>query len=272
MIIDPTTKLIKSDIPQAGRMESEYKTTSGFPIIDILPDPTRNTLHLKFIRSEPPVFDFTHNLNYVICYAKKQGYDNVSLQDDALFTDKDDKECIFRALFYRVFINKYSIYVDKGFTPTTCTMDELNKIKNILYNFKIINAKELSLFLPKKIQKRILEIPTSKDDARFGEWLVNQDCMFFREVINRILDKKLIENIVGMSEELIIFIKFAFAYLDIHQSLTQNVSQCKTNKSSKGTRGRLRRGTLFTSRKPKLRRKSVSRKSNRKRHKKNPSK
>jgi hypothetical protein len=232
------------DHPIETRLVSKATDKNGNPLIEIQPSSSSpSTLILKFIRSNPPQYTFDILLKDLLCYAVNNGYTKVELEDDAMFTNG---QCTFRSLIYRAFENKDSIYINKGFQPKL----NVETMKNILYNYTIGDAKNLTTHLPPEIRYRILAIPSDKNDDRFGTWLLNNDCFLVREVLNRIesLTKKIdsLNNLTSSSKE---FLKAYKDYYNAHQYLSKD-AQCPKNESiSNGGRSRLRCLSRSSSRK-----------------------
>lgn len=211
------------DHPIETRLVSRAIDKNGNPLIEIQPSSSSpSTLILKFIRSNPPQYTFDTLLKNLLCYAADNGYEKVELEDDAMFTNGT---CTFRSLIYRVFDNKDSIYVNKGFYPKQNVLD----MKTILYDYTIEDAKNLATYLPDEIQNDILSIPNEKNSDRFGTWLLSNECYFIRESLNRIeaLTKK-IDSLDKLSNKNKQFLKAYKDYYNAHQYLTQN-AQCITN-------------------------------------------
>jgi hypothetical protein len=171
-----------------GRLVSSETNLKGEPLLELQFDD--KTLILKFIRSYPPCYTFKSLLSDVYCYATLNKCNKIELEDDALFSDGD---CIYRAIIYRVFQNKLSIYVDNGFIPIG-GIENLNKYKDIIYNFTIENAKLMiplfeSLPVPQRVQefiKLLGSLDISKNNDKFGEWLISNPCLIYREIFNRL--------------------------------------------------------------------------------------
>lgn len=174
--------------PIKERLVSKETNQKGQPLLEL--QISDKTLTLKFIRSNPPNYTFQSLLNDVFCYATLKNCTTIELEDDAMFSQGD---CVFRAVAYRVFQNKASIYVEKGFEPIG-GIENLMNYKDIIYNFTIENAKNMiplfSQFESSPIVKKFIEnlnsIDISKNNDKFGEWLISNDCEFYREIFNRL--------------------------------------------------------------------------------------
>ena len=170
------------------RLVSRETTRNNLPIIEIQPNETKTKLYLKFIRSNPPVYTFNKLMGDFLCYAYKEGYESVELEDDALFNEDG---CEVRALYKRAFMNKPSLYVSKGFQSTF----NIEEMRATIYNFNIKDAKNMITVLleTNKIRetdkdniKLILNIAPELDERRLGEaWLLNQSCRIYRDIFNR---------------------------------------------------------------------------------------
>lgn len=244
------------DHPIETRLVSKATDKNGNPLIEIQPSSSSpSTLILKFIRSNPPQYTFDLLLKDLLCYAAKNGYTKVDLEDDAMFTNG---QCTFRSLIYRAFENKDSIYVNKGFQPRQNVKD----MKNTLYNYTINDSKNLATYLPPDIRDKILAIPSDKNNDRFGTWLLNNECFLVREVLNRIesLTKK-IDSLIDLKSSSKQFLKAYQDYYNAHQYLSTN-AQCPS--ISNGGRSRLRCVPGSSSCKRRKRRKTRKSRRNRK--------
>lgn len=225
--------------PFETRLVSTETNDDRKPLIEIQPEliDNKKILVLKFIRSKKPIYTFDVLLTQILCYAEQNNYDLVKLEDDALFTS--DEDCLFRALIYRAFQNKNSIYVDKGFYPKVQDI-ELDKLKDIIYNYKIKDAKNLGYFLPEELKLVIENIEASKDDERFGEWLLNEPCIFYRNVINKIeaLSKKVKNKEISidkLNKNTYDFLIAFRTYFIMHQNLIRT-PECKKGGTHKKRR------------------------------------
>lgn len=211
--------------PFKNRLVSVEKNQQGEPLIELQTEFTNNKkiLVLKFIRSKNPIYTFDTLLNDVIYYANNNNYSSIILEDDSLFTI--NKNCKVRALIYRAFHNKNSIYVDRGFYPKNKDID-LDKHRNIIYNYKIRDALNLSLLLPKNIQSVINNIRDTNNNINFGDWLLNQKCCFYRDVINKIdvLAREVeIENYKILTNNSYEFLKSFRIYYKMHNELIMSI-------------------------------------------------
>ena len=211
------------DHPIDARLVSKEVNKKNEPIVEIQ-SKDNDTLILKFIRSEQPKFIFANLIKQFLCYAKSKHYTKVELEDDSMFNDED---CIFRALYYRVFQNKDSIYKDKGFQP----IEDIQLLKKTLYEFKIIDAKNLAKLMTDKIKIIINSIPDMDNDNLFGTWLLKRECFFYREVFNRLsvisaqpVAKIDLLDINIKSKE---FLKAYYKYKKLHETLIRN-ADCDT--------------------------------------------
>lgn len=241
--------------PFETRLVSTETDGAGNPLIEIQTEIKGDTkiLILKFIRSKKPSFTFDSLLNDVLCYAEKNQYHYVKLEDDALFTM--DENCMVRALIYRSFQNKNSIYVDRGFYPDSEDV-ELDGLKNIIYNFRIGDAKNLANFLPEDIHQEINSIDASLDNHRFGEWLLTTHCSFLRNVINRIevLARKIEtdpSSYESLTQDTLDFLRSFRAYYFAHTSLIKNAVCAKGGKGGarRKNKNNLRRTSRASQRK-----------------------
>ncbi len=251
------------------RLFSRETTRDGKPIVEIQPDETRTKLYLKFIRSTP-VYTFNKLMSDFVCYAEKEGYKSVELEDDALFNENG---CEVRALYKRAFQNKPSLYVSKGFQSTF----NIQEMISTIYNFKITDAKNMIsiLLATNKIHpddteyiKLILEIDPELNDRRLGEWLLNQSCSIYRSIFNRfgtfkgIMQKELnsgdrtkIENINKLTPESKQFIMAFCDFIKAHEHLIRKAECTQFG-------GYLRRKSVFTQSKQRKQRKSRKSKRN----------
>jgi hypothetical protein len=233
--------------------ETVLTSNGNKPLIEIQPgrkDEEGNILELKFIRSKKPYYEFDKLIKGVLCYAKKKGYKKVKLEDDALFSGEG--ECKYRALFFRAFQNKKSLYEDKGFKSSENT----DSMREILYNFTVEDAKELvkdidkfnnNLFI--EFKKNIEKIPVSLNKERFGKWiddLRTKDCSMMGGAISQLLTlSSKIEtwpNNIEIDNKSYIFLKTYRNYLRAHEELIQDA---RCNDKYGGSRS-LRRTTHKT--------------------------
>lgn len=236
--------------PFETRLVSREVDANGNPLVEVQDEEKKGKkiLVLKFIRSKKPEYTFDKLLNDVLCYGDKNGYDYVKLEDDALFTMNGD--CMVRALIYRAFQNKNSIYVDRGFYPENKDV-ELGKLKDVIYNYRIEDARNLAMLFPSDIQEVITTLDVSKNNERFGEWLLSRDCSFYRNVINRIevisrkieTDEQTKSSVNSNTHN---FLSSFRTYYLIHQNLVRN-AECQ--KGGKRRKSRLRRTAKLSQRK-----------------------
>lgn len=153
------------------------------PIVEITPD--GSTLQLSFIRSTKE-FPFADLMKQFLCYAAEQGYTKVKLEDDAMFTNDADVTCVYRALIYRLFQGKDSLYVGKGFRPAVNVTEE----KKRLVSATVGQVKEIVNLLSPKFSENLTnvraELMAAPDERNFGEWILEQPCHTIREFINKI--------------------------------------------------------------------------------------
>lgn len=173
--MNPFNKLVKSEIE--GRLESEARINEDSPIVVIKPE--GETLTLSFIRSTKE-YPFKQTIKYFLCYAKEKGYTRVKLEDDAFFSEGD---CMYRALFYRAFRGKDSLYVDQGFKPLIDIKDE----KKILEKTPVKIIKEIMDVEPNQEFQDLLNTATpDENNNSFGEWILEKGCENIRKFINKI--------------------------------------------------------------------------------------
>jgi hypothetical protein len=147
------------------------------PIVEV--QPQGSTLKLAFIRSNPPTHPFKTLMKQFLCYAKAKGYTKVKLEDDAMFTTTEGDPCVYRALTYRLFQGKNSLYVDQGFHPTTDVTAE----KERLLAATVKQVKEIAPHLPEELASQLISAP---DDKLFRNWILEQPCATMREFVNKI--------------------------------------------------------------------------------------
>jgi hypothetical protein len=170
--------------PIEGRLVSKEtvevqvgSTKETKPVIEV--QPNGSTLKLAFIRSNPPAHPFKTLIKQFLCYATEKGYTKVALEDDAMFTNPEDKTCVYRALMYRLFQGKNSLYVDQGFHPTTNVSEE----KERLLAVTVKQMKEITPHLPESLASQLTSAP---DEILFRTWILEQPCLTVREFINKI--------------------------------------------------------------------------------------
>jgi hypothetical protein len=172
-------------IGNQNRQRSSAKTKKNEPIVEIYKE--GDTLYLKFVRSSDE-FKLENTMKQFLCYAVKIGVKNVELEDDALFSDKDDVNCKYNALFYRALKGSPGIYAKYGFVPTVNVADFLEIIKG--YTRGQANE-ELTKFIDKvteldgkrELFSKILEVEEDKKNDLFGEYVTKLECNTMREVI-----------------------------------------------------------------------------------------
>lgn len=86
-------------------------------LLEILLNKKDNYSKLKFIRTKKPEYTLESLKNIYVCVTNYFGFSNMILEDDAKF---ETPGYDYRALFYRIFINKDSLYADTNyeFIPT----------------------------------------------------------------------------------------------------------------------------------------------------------
>lgn len=148
------------------------------PLIELQPSSDNTKLILKFIRSKNPDYTLDDLMAGFFCYARENGFTSVGLEDDALFSDGD---CKFRALTFRVFQNKKSIYDKFGYKPKL----------DITGHLKILNSLKLteSIQILKNLTGMDSLVERAKsfgDDALFSDFIVSLDCEPRRTFLNRL--------------------------------------------------------------------------------------
>ena len=217
-----------------GRYYTKELTPDGKSVaeVNIYNDPEekgKKIAKLSFIRSTN-THKFKDLMKAFLCQAKKKGYTKVKLEDDALFTKEvDGEDCTYRALFYRLFEGKNSLYIDQGFRPIV----DISREKAILLKATLKTIKEFATLLPEELQAKIKDVP---DEKLFRTWVLEQDCMIMREFINKIeavaAKLKAETNITNDARE---FLKSWRAYYQAHQHL-ERIPEC--TKSGGGLRSR----------------------------------
>ncbi len=156
-IFDNLYKSLNERFP--NRLISREITTNGQPLIEIEPDATKTKLYLKFIRAKKPDYGLERLITDFLCYAKTKNYTTVELEDDSLFNEADD--CQVRTLYKRAFENKPSIYANPkyGF-KSDMQINEMDsdKMRDVIYKFKIIDAKNLASVMLKQIAENAKKI------------------------------------------------------------------------------------------------------------------
>jgi hypothetical protein len=208
------------------KLVSKIKTDNGEPVIEIYSE--NDILFLGFIRTTNDL-RLKDIMKQLFCYAKLNRYTKIKLEDDAFFTEKTNKNCHYRALIYRAFLNKPSIYLDFGFKSEI----NVTELRSYIYNYKIKEAKEeLIPFIGKlqlREQKKFKSIIEAKDkniNDLFGEYLVKlEHCEDMKFMINKLLElsSKIEKDKISNS-----FLNRLYEYYKLHQSLVINVSECNT--------------------------------------------
>jgi hypothetical protein len=252
-----------------GRLESKSKNLKGNPILSIEPNSAdAKTLVLKFIRkndtkdSKPTKY----YMDKFLCYAKHQGYETVQLQDDSMFT-KDD--CTYRALLFRAFQNKESIYKSYGFVPKGITEEHINGLRSTIFSFKIKDAKNLfdiKHTRTEKFKDLITAIDKGIDTNNFSNWLLSLDCKVMAELLNNIYvlsfeytkNKINEEEVKKLNDNSKTFLNSIVNYLDAHNFLIRNPT-CDDGAKGGGRRSirlssRITRSRRIKSRKTRTRR------------------
>ena len=165
-----------------GRLVSTAEDSNHLPVVEITPLPG-GILELTFIRHSND-FDFKQNIKDFLCYAKNHGYQQVKLEDNAIFSKRGNPECKFDALFSRLFEGKYSLYVDQQFRPTV----NIEPAREVILNFRFEDAQKLlPLLSDVKTNPAALEILAAPSDIPlFRSWMLSIPCEAMRELINKI--------------------------------------------------------------------------------------
>ena len=202
------------------RLVSRAENEHGEPIVEITPE-CDGTLLLKFVRKSCNV-PFNKTVEDFLLYARKEGYKKVELEDDAMFENGScgNKDCRYRSLLYRAFQNENSIYVKLGFHPVV----DIEMSKSQLYNYSIIDAKNMALYFRPDIQAKIRAIPSDFDGNRFGQWVTEQKCCVRREILNNLdsLRTKM-DQLPALNERSIEFLKSFTFYYTAHRKLQMDV-------------------------------------------------
>jgi len=129
-------------------------------------------------------------MRQLFCYAFHNGYSKIELEDDALFANRQNSECLYRALIYRLFQNKKSIYEKYGFVPNTNrNVDKLRRDIN-LYTIGEVKKEIQPIldYLRQNARPRFQQIMDYADDTQiFGEYIINLQCSNLRFMINELL-------------------------------------------------------------------------------------
>lgn len=215
------------DIPIAGRLRSVEEDDQGKPLLELTKD--NGTLILSFIRSKPG-YDFKTILNDTLCWAGSNGFTTVKLEDDALFNQ--GRDCLYRALIYRAFQNKHSIYVDRGFGPKN--KSSVERDLKTLFNFPISSAKQLFTIAPPELSKTRRDLEMVRVEGPFGTWLISRPCQEFRAVMNWLLTLSTPSNMGKAPPSTIPFLEAYHNYIEQHKVLTQ-MSACFGRRLTKST-------------------------------------
>ena len=172
--------LIDHEFIENRKVSTETTLDSGEekPIIELQPNSDNSKLILKFIRSRQPDYTLDDLMMGFFCYARENGYPLVGLEDDALFADGD---CKFRALTFRVFQNKKSIYAKFGYVPTI----DISPHLTLLNQMSLSDSLEL-LYNLKGMKDLYEKAMTFGDGASFSDFITSLDCETRRTFLNRL--------------------------------------------------------------------------------------
>lgn len=169
-------------------MEKDHLTGEKRPILEITE--IGKILHISYILSKPG-YSLNSLLQKAIDHAKDKSFDRAELQDDSHFLRLGKSPCIYRALFYRAFEGKKSIYETKGWFPTS----ETTSLIQIISSFTTTDAACLVPYL-QKIRPMPVKIPSH--NTSFGRWVNEQSCnimKYFYNVFSILTTQKWIDKV-----------------------------------------------------------------------------
>jgi hypothetical protein len=208
-------------IPRGNSVKyiSKAKTSEGNPVVEVYND--GDALVLGFIRTTGE-YKLDDLMKQFFCYAKKKGKAKVKLDDDALFSGKNDNSCEFRALIYRVFLNKPGIYEKYGFKPE----EDVTELRKEIYDYTIKEARNeliplANLISYKNDSKKFIELVTASginEEKLFGEYITNLKCDDMRFMINKLGE---LSGKIEKEHKDNKFLRALYRYQKLHQNLVR---------------------------------------------------
>jgi hypothetical protein len=198
---------------------SKIKTPDGNSVVEVYED--GDSLVLGFIRTTGK-YKLDDLMKQFLCYAKERGKAKVKLEDDAIFSDRNNSSCQYRALIYRVFLNKPGIYDKYGFKPEK----DVTEFRSTIYNYKIKEAREELVPLANLISfkndsdkfKSLVEAEGIDGEKLFGEYIITLKCADMRFMINKLGD---LSGKIEREHRDNNFLKALYRYQKLHQNLVR---------------------------------------------------
>lgn len=237
-------EFIKIEHPSDARYVSTLKNIDGAPLIEVdVKD--GDTLYLKFIRGDSTgTFKLDDLLQQVKCYAKSIDKQFIQLEDDSMFPIEPG--CNVHSLMLRAFKDRNGLYYDRGFYPSKVEDRETyEKLRSIIYKYPLKSVSEFvdPLFGDKYItQKKTLvtKLQSVQDDELFGEWLLTQECLYYKKLLDLIMIVARSKSSAKYSDKTNEFLKAFRDYYLINQNLITNAGCYKggVRRTPKVSRGR----------------------------------
>jgi len=219
-------EFIKIEHPSDARYGSTLKNIDGKPLIEVdVKD--GDTLYLKFIRGDSSgTLKLDDLLQQVKCYAKSIGKQYIQLEDDSMFPIEPD--CMVHSLMLRAFKNRNGLYYDRGFYPSKVEDREIyEKLRLTIYQYPLkfvsefVNALFGDIYKPMK-EILVTKLKTVNDNELFGEWLLTQECLYYKKLIDLIMIVARSNTESAYSTETNNFLKAFRKYYLINQNLIAN--------------------------------------------------
>jgi len=175
-------------------VDKDHLTGENRPILEITE--IGKILHISYIRSKPG-YTLNSLLQKALDHAKEKNFDRAELQDESHFLHLGKSPCVYRALFYRAFEGKKSIYETKGWFPTS----ETSKLIQTIVSFTTTDAASLIPLLQKF--KRV-PVPIPSNNTPFGRWVNEQPCnimKYFYNIFSILTTQKWIHKVDKTSTE-----------------------------------------------------------------------
>ena len=232
--------MIQEERGNGYKFVSSLKTLNNKPVVETYQEGD-DTLVLSFVRATPEL-RLNDLMPQFLCYAAKQPHiTKVKLEDDALFTDRDDARCQYRALLFRALIGKPSIYSTYEFTPTTNVSNELR----IISNYTIKQARDELLPLKdvvraydgnRELFEKIVRAEGKDGKDLFGNYVVGLPCNDMSRLINIFdeLSRKIEQNHISND-----FLESLRRYYIANKTLIRK-PECKRNEGGGMVRHRAR--------------------------------
>ena len=232
--------MIQEERGNGYKFVSSLKTLNNKPVVETYQE-GNDTLVLSFVRATPEL-RLNELMPQFLCYAAKQPHiTKVKLEDDALFTDRYDASCQYRALLFRALIGKPSIYSTYKFTPNSNVSNELI----IISNYTIEQARAELLPLKDAVREdggnrelfeKLVKAEGEDGEDLFGKYVVGLPCNDMSRLINILneLSRKIERERIHND-----FLESLRRYYIANQTLTRE-PECKRNEGGGMVRHRAR--------------------------------